>query len=517
MTLTPFKDTLPIPGVLNAKKREKDYTYYEVTMKPLLHQFHSDMPATPAWGYEGEIPGPTLETRRGETVKVKWINELPEKHFLPVDHTLHGAHTGMPEVRTVVHLHGAEVEADSDGYPEDWYTNGNAQIGPCYKHEVYTYPNSQRSTNLWYHDHALGITRLNVYAGLAGMYIIRDDQEDALNLPGGIYEVPIVIQDRSFNDDGTMFYPSSPLQNPTPDFPDPSVVPGFAGDFITVNGKVWPYFEVEPRKYRFRILNASNQRFYRLKFDNNLPFIQIGTDGGLLQRPVTMSEIVMGPSERADAIVDFSGLTAGTSIVLRNSARIPFDFGAPVNPETTGLVMEFRVKELNGEDSSLVPPFLSFIERYKEEDAVRTRDITLDAARDQYGRFKFLLKKRGFMDNITENPVLGDLEIWRLFNSGPAVHPIHIHLVQFQILDRIPFDADAFNRNGQIRFTGDPVKPLDNEAGWKDTVQAFPGFITRLIMRFAPYTGRYVFHCHILEHEDYDMMRPINVLPPKKC
>lgn len=264
MTLTPFKDSLPIPQVIKPKRREKDYTYYKITMKSVLHQFHSDLPATPCWGYEGEVPGPTIESRRGEVVKVKWVNELPSKHLLPVDNTLHGAHHGMPEVRTVVHLHGAEVEDDSDGYPEAWYTNNNEQMGPCYKQAVYTYPNSQRATTLWYHDHAVGITRLNVYAGLAGLYLIRDDQEDALNLPGGLYEVPLVIQDRSFNEDGTMFYPSNPLQDPPPGFPNPSVVPGFAGDFITVNGKVWPFLDVEQRKYRFRILNASNQRFYRL-------------------------------------------------------------------------------------------------------------------------------------------------------------------------------------------------------------------------------------------------------------
>ncbi len=350
MTLTPFVDPLPTPRVLQPVKRECGITYYEVAMKPTTHQFHSELPPTPAWGYEGEIPGPTIEARRGETVRVNWINNLPDKHFLPIDHTLHGCHDGMPEVRTVVHLHGAEVEADSDGYPEAWYTNNCEQIGPCFKQTTYTYPNHQRAATLWYHDHAVGITRLNVYAGLAGLYVIRDEQEEALGLPSGTYEVPLVIQDRSFNEDGTKFYPSSPLEDPPPDFPNPSVVPGFAGDFITVNGKVWPHLEVEQRKYRFRILNASNQRFYRLHLDENIPFVQIGSDGGLLQKPVRLDEIVIGPAERADVILDFSRVESGKRIVLRNTARTPFDFGAPPDPATTGLVMEFRVVRRNSDD-----------------------------------------------------------------------------------------------------------------------------------------------------------------------
>jgi spore coat protein A len=517
LTLTPFVDPLPTPRVLQPVKRECGTTYYEVVMKPTVHQFHSELPPTPAWGYEGEVPGPTIEARRGETVVVNWINKLPDKHFLPIDHTLHACHDGMPEVRTVVHLHGAEVEADSDGYPEAWYTNDCEQIGPCFKQTTYTYPNNQRATTLWYHDHAIGITRLNVYAGLAGLYIIRDEQEEALGLPAGTYEIPLVIQDRSFNEDGTMFYPSTPLEDPPPDFPNPSVVPGFSGDFITVNGKVWPHLEVEQKKYRFRILNASNQRFYRLLLDENIPFIQIGSDGGLLQTPVRINELVIGPSERADVIMDFSRIEAGKKIVLRNTARTPFDFGAPPDPNTTGLVMEFRVVRRTSDDDTIIPPFLSYIEKYKECDAKVVRDISLDASFDKYGRLKFLLSNRGFIDRITETPILDEVEIWRIFNAGPAVHPIHIHLIQFQVLDRIPFDVDTYNRNGQIRFTGSPVPPEPQEAGWKDTIATPPGFITRLIMKFAPYTGRYVYHCHILEHEDYDMMRALDVLPPDKC
>ncbi len=514
MELTPFLDELPIPRYLKPKKRCKDYTYYELTMREFYTKMHGELPETRVWGYESQVPGPIIEAERGERVRVKWINELPEKHFLPVDRSLHGSHEHNPEVRTVVHLHGAEVEPESDGYPEAWFTRGFKKIGPVFDREVYEYPNNQRAAALWYHDHALGITRLNVYAGLAGMYIIRDEHERLLNLPAGLFEIPLIICDKSFNDDGSLFYPRNLSDPPPQGVPDPSITPGVAGDFILVNGKVWPYLEVEQRKYRFRILNASNERFYRLKLDSGQPFIQIGSDGGLLQRPVELTEITCAPSERLDVIIDFSEQPVGTNIVLTNDARVPFDFGAPVDPETTGKVMQFRIVELQSPDTSEVPRFLSYIKRFQEGEAARIRDVTLDVTNDSFSRLKFLLSNREFTDCITEKPILGQIEMWRIINQGIAVHPIHIHLIQFQILDRIPFDTATFNATGQLRFTGQPQPPSPGETGWKDTVQAPPGFVTRLMMRFGPYTGRYVYHCHILEHEDYDMMRPFQVVEP---
>lgn len=348
------------------------------------------------------------------------------------------------------------------------------------------------------------------------MYIIRNEQERALNLPSGKYEIPLIIQDKTFNDDGSLFYPSTVnVPNPPPDFPNPSITPGVAGDSIVVNGKVWPYLEVEQRKYRFRILNASNLRFYRMGLDSGQQFTQIGSDGGLLQRPVRLDEITIAPSERVDVVIDFTNRPVGTNIILTNTAKTPFDFGGPPDPETTGLIMQFRVIERSGEDTSTVPQFLSPIKRYNECDATRIRDITLDVTRDSFNRFMFLLSNHDYIDGITENPVVGDLEIWRIINQGIAVHPIHIHQIQFQILDRIPFDTNVFNLTGQLRFTGESENPPANERGWKDTVQAAPAYVTRLIMRFGPFTGRYVYHCHILEHEDYNMMRPFEVVPGK--
>lgn len=518
MKLRPFIDKLPIPRVLAPKERCKDSTYYEVEMQEFLHQFHSCLSPTKVWGYEGQVPGPTIEVEEGENTYVQWKNSLPDKHFLPVDHTLHGAHEGMPETRTVVHLHGASVEPDSDGYPGAWFTKDFQKCGPCFSRRVYEYPNQQPATALWYHDHALGITRLNVYAGLAGMYIIRSDQERSLNLPSGIYEIPLIIQDKSFNPDGSLFYPKTvTVQNPPPDFPEVSITPGFAGDTIIVNGKAWPYLEVEQRKYRFRILNASNERFYRMKLDSGQDFIQIGSDGGLLHRPVWLKEIIIAPSERVDVVLDFTNQPIDTKIRITNTARTPFDFGQPPDPLTDGLIMEFRVIQRTSDDTSSVPECLNTIKKYKERDADITRDVTLNVALDRYNRLLFLLNNHEFMDGVSEDPAIGDLEMWRIINAGLGVHPIHIHQIQFQILDRVPFDTTAFTQTGQLRPTGEPEPPLANETGWKDIVQAYPGYITRLLMRFGPYKGRYVYHCHILEHEDHDMMRPLVVICPKRC
>lgn len=365
---------------------------------------------------------------------------------------------------------------------------------------------------LWYHDHALGITRLNVYAGLAGLYIIRSNEERSLNLPSGVYEIPLVIQDKSFNEDGSLFYPRN-VDNPPPTYPEVSITPGFAGDTIIVNGKAWPYLDVEQRKYRFRILNGSNERFYRMRLSSDQDFIQIGTDGGLMERPVRLKEITIAPSQRVDVIIDFTDQPVGTNIILTNSARTPFDFGAPPDPNTDGLIMQFRVKEnTSGEDTSTVPEVLSRIKRYKEKDVCKVRDISLDVGADRFGRLMFMLNNREFIGGVTEDPVVGELECWRIINAGLGVHPIHIHQIQFQILDRIPFDTAAYNQTGQIRYTGDPEPPPPELRGWFDTVQAFPGYVTRLLIRFGPYTGRYVFHCHILEHEDHDMMRPLEVV-----
>lgn len=525
MSLEKFVDALPIPSVLKEKGKRNGIPYYEVEMKQIQQQLHRDLPPTTVWGYNGMFPGPTFEVRRNEPILVKWENKLPFEHLLPVDRTLHGAEPDEPSVRTVVHLHGGRVRPENDGYPEAWFTKDFKNFGRKFLHEVYYYPNCQRPTTLWYHDHAIGITRLNVYAGLAGFYLIRDHEEKKLNLPRGKYEIPLVIQDRSFYLDknherfGELFYPSQPGQEPTPlpsepidpELPNPSVVPEFFGNTILVNGKVWPYLEVEPRKYRFRILNGSNSRFYRMRLSSgqNHSFYQIGTDGGFLEHRVPISELILAPAERADVIIDFSAFK-GQNLILTNDAPSPFPFGDAPSPDLTQ-IMQFRVKQKAYKpDKSEIPERLSCLERLDEDDAVTVRENRLVESEDEFDRLKLLLNDMDWNElPITETPYNGTVEVWELYNLTPDTHPIHLHLVQFQILDRQSIIVDA---NGNITKVGDRRDPDPNEMGWKDTVRANPDEVTRIIVRFGPFTGIYPWHCHILEHEDHEMMRPYEVL-----
>lgn len=518
MIVEKYVDPLPVPEILEPKSKKNGTTHYEVEMKQFSQKLHRDIPATTLWGYEGVYPGPTFEVNRYEKVRVKWINHLPlSPHLLPVDTTVHGAGPDVPPVRTVVHLHGGHVPPESDGFPEAWFTTDFAQVGKDFTTETYEYPNQQPPSTLWYHDHSLGITRLNVYAGLAGFYIIRDAYENSLKLPSGAYEIPLVIQDRSFNDDGSLFYPTQPAGAPA-GIPNPSVVPEFFGDTILVNGKVWPYLNVEPRKYRFRVLNGSNSRFYNMSLLSQqgaaAPYwCQIGTDGGFLTKPVQLSDLLLSPAERADVIIDFSQL-AGQVILLTNNASAPFPSGDPVDPETTGQIMQFRVSlPLSGQDTSKIPSRFSSVTPIPKTLANKTRSLTLMEHNDQYGRLMMMLDGKMWEDPVTETPKSNSTEIWQLINLTMDTHPIHLHLVEFQILDRQPFDMELFMSTGEIRYTGPAFPPAPNEAGWKDTVRANPGEITRIIMRFTDYTGLYVWHCHILEHEDYDMMRPYRVIP----
>lgn len=524
MKLTKFADPLPIPQTIQPVFRKNGITHYKVRMKQVYQSLHRDLPETLLWGYNGIYPGPKFEVRRGEKISVLWENKLPQKHLLPVDTSIHGAKPPAPKVRTVVHLHGARVRSDSDGYPEAWFTRDFAKTGPDYKHKVYHYTNNQRPTMLFYHDHALGITRLNIYAGLVGPYFIRDRQEEALPLPKGRYEIPLVITDHTVRSDGSLFYPRKPepsdLEKPKDIFkiPNPSVVSEFFGKQILVNGKIWPYLDVEPRKYRFRILNASNTRFYNLKLSSGQFFYQIGSDGGLLKKPAEVKQILMAPAERVDVIVDFSKM-AGKKITLTNNAAAPYPDGESenLNPKTTGLVMQFRVNQsLRGKDTSQIPAVLSHFIPYSRRNVRRTRYLSLDVTFDEYGRPLLLLTNRMWDAPITENPEVSTKEIWNLINTTDNAHPIHVHLVQFQILQRRPYDVNYYKQTKKIHFTGPPIKPPQNERGFKDTVRADPGQVTQIIARFGPYIGKYVWHCHMLEHEDHNMMRPYRVIPKKK-
>jgi spore coat protein A, manganese oxidase len=490
--LARFVDPLPIPERSIPVGRKADPTdpgtqipYYRIVMKAFETKVHRNMPSTMFWGYNGCCPGPTIEARQAQPILVEWVNQLPNKHLFAIDHTLHGAESDKPEVRTVVHLHGGRTRPESDGYPEDWFVGGQSAI--CH------YPNEQEAACLFYHDHAMGITRLNAVAGLTGLYLIRDSFEDQLHLPQGQYEIPLVLFDRSFQPDGQIFYPTSAK-------PGAPWVSEYYGSAILANGKIFPFHEVEPRKYRLRLLNSSNGSFYRLSFSSEarvtseaLQFHQIGSEQGFLSAPAEINLLILGPGERADLIVDFAP-HAGKQVILRTGVAI---------------VMQFRVSAQKTTDSPAIPETLRPCARIPESAAVRTRELTLADYQNRLGRSSVMLLNGAHWDMpVTEKPILNTAEIWSFINLTDDSHPIHLHLVRFQVLDRRPFDLTVYQLTGKIVYTGPPVTLAPNELGWKDTVRVDPMTVTRIIVKFEGYAGRYVWHCHMLEHEDNEMMRP---------
>ena len=515
--------------------------------------------STIVWGYEPAggtctYPGPTIVAQRDVPLDVTWVNGLvdgsgsPLGHLLPVDTSIEWANplNQDPEdpfsgpIPVVTHLHGGHNESASDGLPGAWFTPGFAITGPQWVKPIYRYDNDQEAGTLWYHDHAHGITRLNVYAGFAGFYLLRDAREDALiaadALPSGAYEWPIVIQDRSFTASGELFYPSTPE---VPGHPEPSILPEFFGEVILVNGMAWPVLEVEPRKYRFRFLNGSDSRFYTMRLSDGgpEPFVQIGTDDGFLYQPVRSDTLTFGPGERLDVVVDFSN-HVGDTLVLRNTARSPFPKGSPVDPKSSGLLMAFRVSATPVVDNVTLPATLR-----DEPFAVPTtpgvnvRRVALFEGNDELGRLRPQLGildpssplngSLRFHDPITENPELGATEVWEIYNATADTHPIHIHLVTFQVLSRQRFRGtlvESEDESGEgirltlvdVRTVGNPRPPDPSEQGPKDTVQVQPGEVVRVVASFDR-PGRYAWHCHILSHEDNEMMRPYCVGEPGEC
>jgi len=523
VNLPPFVDPLPIPP----KLVHRPGVPASIRMNSFRQKIHRDLPPTSLWGYNGSWPGPTIEVRRGQPFSVNWFNHLPPRHFLPLDFTVHGEEQTVPPVRAVVHVHGAQTLPEDDGYPDAWITP-DGKKGVAYKPGPNHFPNAQPATTLWYHDHAIGITRLNIYAGLAGFYLIRDDQEDTLNLPAGQYEIPLMLQDRLFLPDGSLLYPAA--ANGT----HPVWIQEFFGNTVCVNGKAKPYLEVEPRKYRFRMVNGSNARFYHLtlkpsdasgapseKSGEAPQFVQIGTDGGLLPAPLARRALVIAPGERLDFVLDFAG-RSGASFAMTNDAPAPYTRGGQVDAAD---VMLFNVsKPLAAPDTSAVPETLTPFGALDPSLAARERVVSInemDRATDGYTMMGMLDGKH-WDDPVTEDPQAGSMEIWSLANTTGDVHPIHLHLVRFQVLNRQPFDVRGYLATGKLRFTGRPLPPETNEfPGWKDTVKSYPGFVTRIIQHFDLPPGtqvtpgqrfRYVWHCHILEHEDNEMMRPYDVV-----
>lgn len=481
LQLPPFVDELPLPERVAAPHEHA--RPLRVTMREVHVKVHRDVPPTRMWSYGSTALAPLIEARSGHATAVEWVNALPTKHFLPVDYSLHGCGHDVPEVRACVHLHGGRTPSADDGYPEDWFVPGKSRV--C------RYPLQQEAATLWYHDHAMGLNRLNIYAGLAGMCLVRDEVEAKLQLPTGRYELPLTLYDRNFTTDGQLLY----LTSGDPEHP---WVPEFAGDAILINGKIRPFVDVEPRVYRLRILNAANSRFFALSFADGVTAHQIGSDQGLLAAPLKLRQLNLAPAERADVLVDFSQ-AAGSKVHMKNA-----DLG----------VLEFRVSKAAEKSASFaVPATLREVPRVPESSASLTRQITLNEYLDRIGNsMLMLLNRKHWHEPVTETPKLNSTEVWEFINLTEDTHPMHLHMVRFQVLDRRTFDVFGYRNNKGMRYLTGPLPPMPNEMGWKDVVQCPPQMVTRIVVTFDGYAGRYLYHCHVLEHESNDMMRPYEVI-----
>lgn len=520
--LTKYIQPLPLPGAGIVVASPSGTNQYSFTQKQIMRQLHPNLPPTPFFAYDdgsglaGQAGsfGMALVGETGTPIDVSYTNALPLTYpdWIPVDTRLtpHGN-----QVRAMTHLHGAFVAADSDGSPAvtpDGFGFGDTQ--------TVHYPNEQPATLLWFHDHALGATRLNVFAGLAAGYILRDEfdtgtEPNPIGIPGGAYEIPLVIQDRQFRSDGTFLYPTSDIEGVT-------WIGEYFGDVMLVNGKVWPFLNVEPRMYRFRILNGCNARILNLALGTT--FWQIGAEGGMWDIPVPVKNLVMGPAERADVIVDFSKFAGQTLTLLNHKLRPPVSTPAP----KLGHVLQIRVgTSVTHPGPTSIPSSLPG-RAANLSNPVATRYITLNEIDVDEPTWFLNLNGLHFEDPVTEMPKVWTIEDWVYINMTADTHPMHTHLVTFQVVGRTPFDVEAYEEafegpNGVTGghdpspFATGPMEPPDpTERGFKDTVKANPGYFTTIRAKFDLPTGvtppqDYVHHCHIVEHEDNDMMRPFTV------
>ncbi len=608
---------------------------YEISMREFRQQIlPAGLPTTKVWGYGAvsaqgnrglllhNAPSLTIEAMWNRPVRIKWINELVDAdgnylpHLLPVDQTLHwanppggaGGRDSRPEfaetpgpytgpVPIVTHVHGAVgVGDDSDGYAEAWYLPDANDIPAGYATEgtwydffagkaaaaygvtwgpgfaTFQYPNENRASTIWYHDHALGMTRLNVYAGPAGFYLVRGGPDDVVldsrtglpaSLPGPAprendkfppnkpyREIPIAIQDRSFNGDGSLFYPDTREffdEIASPYIPEgefsPIWNPEFFGNMIIANGNTWPFQTVEQRRYRFRFLNGCQSRFLILDF-GGIPGVevwQIGNEGGFLVAPVNLTEghenrLLLGLAERADVIVDFTDVPVGNHVLGNVGPDEPFGGGVPgvdfepADPGSTGQVLQFRVVPAVDADDSTPPQFLQLPPLAALPAETVTRPLALiekmgmgfDAEGNELeGPVEALLgnvvggvaEEKLWMDPVTENPAVGATEVWEMYNTTGDAHPMHVHEVVFEVVNREGLVLDDDDEVVEpITLDGNVTPPEPWETGFKDTVIAYPGQVTRVRARFST-PGQFVWHCHIVEHEDNEMMRPYRIGP----
>ncbi|MDA2814992.1 multicopper oxidase domain-containing protein [Nocardiopsis sp. RSe5-2] len=576
--LTPFLDPLRIPPRLAPTERE-GREGVTVELRDTWVRLHSQLPPTRVWTYDGHFPGPTIEARRGRPLRIAWTNRIgggypvvaaeePREDGAPPPtntpgrgpkaETVEGVDALPPWI--VTHLHGAATPAGNDGWAQNAVLPGRSMLAE--------YPNEQRSMTLWYHDHAMDITRWNVYTGLHGLYLLRDGEEDALGLPSGAHEVPLIITDRNIDTDGEGRLTGRLLHKTQivgQDAEGVNVTLPFTGPYTLVNGVIWPYFEAEARWYRFRLLNASNARTYRFSLidedtgeDVGRAIRQIGTEGGLMARPARVRDpLEVAPAERADLLMDLSRLR-GRTLRLVNVPRgaepgeADPDGGIPF-PQ----VMQIRVGEERVEDGFVLPPVLSSFRRITHDNApehghrlivltppgtvgggghpemwemVETDPAEVQVPSD--GVIQVLREgeeeprtyrrvSRAFDDALGFIVELGDWEQWSFLNlADPApMHPMHIHLITFQALGRRIFDVSGFDpqvggtRAPVVQTGSVPVPELEH--GWKDVIRVPAAQMADVIGPFEGATGRFMHHCHLLEHEDMGMMLPFVVRPPE--
>lgn len=642
-TIPKYSEPLYIPSAMpKASYGTSGVDYYKIAARQIKQQvLPKPMPKTTMWAYGStdhpgsfHSPSLTIEAVVNRPVKVKWINDLKDRngnflpHLLPVDQTVHWANPpGGPggqdsmgsdptayqgPVPLVTHLHGSHVYSGSDGYPESWTlpaatnipvdyaTRGSnwAQIDSAPDETgaaTYQYTNDQRATHLWFHDHTLGMTRSNVYTGLAGNYMLRGGMSDlpSLLMPRGNYEIPLLIQDRAFNSDGSLFYPgdraffeglakddlkipfkpdktlSDTNNDGILDDSDVSPIwnPEYFSNVMLVNGNSWPKLYVEKRRYRFRILNASDSRFMILKISSDattrpatsaVPFWVIGGDGGFQTRPQRVDSLLIAPAERMDVVVDFTNVPTGSPLYMINEGPDePYGGGIGgvdyeyADPMTTGQVMKLKVVPRTSADTSVPPQFIpALLPAQNLGNPTNVRKVSINEMEsgtvfanyntDGDGNLTGIIENVTgvpfgptismlgtlndfgepdpfpWMADITENPGTGTTEIWEIYNFTEDAHPIHMHLVEFEVFNRQPLLSDSIATLLPATPEGVVRGPEAWELGAKDTLIAYPGEVTRVKARFDR-SGLYVWHCHILSHEDNDMMRPMCVGNQADC
>lgn len=582
---------LPIPAAATPSVMT-GYWQYTIPINPVLHDFHPKLTNIPMWTYGQYSPGAIIDVPVNQAARITWENNLGKdvlgtvldlgiRQGMEEDHMLQKAHNQ-------VHVHGARVPWTSDGAPMQVFHPREAR--------TYYYPNNQAASTLWYHDHAMDVTRLNVYAGLFGGYIIRDPDE-ANTLPAGELEVPLILQDKSFNELGTkLYYEQTITCDKNSDLP--VLQPEFEGDYPVVNGKIWPFFAARPRIYRFRLFNGANTRVFNLSFKNyadggavkQLEFYVIGMEGGFLETPAPTRSLLLAPGERADILLDLREEN-NRRIILSNDAELPFKNGVGGAKAEFLELLRIDVSGTPDADDTRFDPALDAFKLPVRIDPLKPRedkaprpDIPLskddfkriDALIDQVNIDKltfnlklngtpiklrrFVLEEYAFVmptlkgQNFTckDGSILSwkkllsptvlinkkswkaakpvsvaedSLEIWEFINLTTDVHPMHIHLVNFKVVSRRALNVIADPSRKPTPALKTPqcatgyIKAADRpppfEQGWKDTVRCNPKEATRLLMRFDGFSGEYVFHCHILEHEDMGMMLPLNVEPRK--